>query len=234
MLPVKSLTLAMKIPRPKNSNGAVLYLQQLRYRQPVGGIGRGRSLCIHILLGRAVVTRTLLGRSFATSSLLPISTFRRRFRLFCCGVLSTASPALAETSLAELICFFAGRSFSLSSSSDTICRFLLCGVLKVLSADIDGVGSISAWCGLRGRSGADTVFPRPTALIMLLPPLCSLLSLSLSSSEVTPAISSQAFNSASSFSLISVGVCPIGHSSAALWYIAFLAVCATTSAWRCI
>lgn len=163
-----------------------------------------------MLLGRMVVTRVLLGRFLAPSFSSHPSRVRRRFWPFCLAVLGTESSVAAETCWAKLKCFLAGpscsSSFSSSSSSDILRRFVLCGVARRLSADRGGVGSL---CSLRGRSGAATGFPRPTPASISLPPLSlCLLSSSLLSSEVTPAISSHAFSSALRFSISSGGVAP--------------------------
>lgn len=169
------------------------------------------------------MTRTLLGRSLSPFSPPPAAKFRRLFRPFCCDMLGAASSAVAAASSAALTCFLTERAFSSSSSPDVLRRFLLCDVFRGLSADSGGVGSQSPRSGLGGlrdRSGVATVFLGPTLESKSLSPLpFSSSSLSLSSSDVASSSSSSVFNSAFRFSLISGGVCPIGHSSAAPWYI---------------
>lgn len=163
-----------------------------------------------MLLGGAVLTRTLLGRSLPSPSCSSsASRVRRRFWPFCCAVVGAASSAVAETSWAELMCFLARRPFS-SSCADVRRRFPRRGEASGLLAESGGVGSQSAWCGLLGCSGA-AGFPGPTLASMSL----LALALALSSSEVMPQSASNASSSALRFSLSSVGVCPIAHSSAA-------------------
>ncbi|KAH8711874.1 hypothetical protein GQ44DRAFT_714319 [Phaeosphaeriaceae sp. PMI808] len=166
-----------------------------------------------------------------------MSRVRHRFRSFCCDVWGTASSEVAEASAVEtffvgLTCNLVERSFPSSSSLDILRRFL-CSVARGLSADSGGVGSQSAWCGLRGRSSAATIFPGSTLVPISFPPLSLSSSLSLPSSEVAPSSSSSAFNSALRFSLTSGGVRPMGYSSAAPRYMTSLHICSVQTASRC-